>query len=456
MINATNTNIISNVKINNIDVSGLTKQEAEEKIQKQVDSIMEEPIKLKHGDIERTITLNQMELSVDVQDKVYEACTLGRDKNIIVNNYKILEVMFFGENIDLSYEFNNEITESIYSNLDDEWQDKFVDNSYYIDDDKLIISKGKEGVIIDNEALQEKINNLITDRIQGIKTNEIEIPTITKQPENIDLEKIKNEIYKEPKDASYDENTEILTPHVNGVDFKISIEEAQKILEEEKEEYEIPLQITTPNVTTDKLGEEAFPEKLASFSTRYDASNKNRATNIELASEEINGTVLLPGEIFSFNGTVGPRTKSKGYLLAGAYSAGELVESYGGGVCQVSSTVYNTALYANLEIVERYNHSSVVSYVNAGLDATVSYGGKDFKFKNSRTNAIMLKADAKNGILTIEVWGIPEEEEYEIELTSKVTDVIVRDTKYVYDSKLRKRRRSSSNFRSRRSKEHSI
>lgn len=456
MINATNTNIISNVKINNIDVSGLTKQEAEEKIQKQVDSIMEEPIKLKHGDIERTITLNQMELSVDVQDKVYEACTLGRDKNIIVNNYKILEVMFFGENIDLSYEFNNEITESIYSNLDDEWQDKFVDNSYYIDDDKLIISKGKEGVIIDNEALQEKINNLITDRIQGIKTNEIEIPTITKQPENIDLEKIKNEIYKEPKDASYDENTEILTPHVNGVDFKISIEEAQKILEEEKEEYEIPLQITTPNVTTDKLGEEAFPEKLASFSTRYDASNKNRATNIELAAEEINGTILIPDENFSFNGTVGPRTKAKGYLLAGAYSAGELVESYGGGICQVSSTLYNTVLYANLEIVERYNHSSVVSYVKSGLDATVSYGSKDFKFKNSRKYAIKIKAEAKNGILTIEIWGIPEEEEYEIELTSEVTDVIVRDTKYVYDSKLRKRRRSSSNNRSRWSKKHSI
>lgn len=100
--------------------------------------------------------------------------------------------------------------------------------------------------------------------------------------------------------------------------------------------------------------------------------------------------------------------------------------------------MYNTVLYANLEIVERYNHSSVVSYVDPGRDATVSYGSKDFKFKNSRTYAIKIKAEAKNGILTIEIWGIHEKEELDIELTSEVTDVIICNTKYVYDSSLRK------------------
>ncbi len=438
LINATNSNIINNVTINNIDVSGLTKEEAEEKLQELINSIMQDQIILKHGEYEKIVTLEQMELKVDIQDRVYEACTIGRDKNIILNNYKILEVMFFGENIDLNYSFNEEIVQSIYSNLDDEWEDKFIDNSYYIDGDRLIIVKGKTGVVIDEEALKKNINNLISEKIQGKEINELEIPTITKTPGEINLEEIRNEIYKEAQNASYDEATETLTTHVNGVDFGITIDEAKELLKEDKEEYEIPLKITQPEITTDELGEEAFPEMLSSFSTRYDASNKNRSTNIELASEEINGTVLLPGETFSFNGTVGPRTKAKGYLLAGAYSAGELVESYGGGVCQVSSTIYNTALYANLEIVERYNHSSVVSYVKNGLDATVSYGGKDFKFKNSRSYAIRIKAEAKNGILTIEIWGIPEKEEYEIELTSEVTDVIVRNTKYVYDSSLAK------------------
>ncbi len=424
--------------INNIDVSGLSKQEAIDKIQTAVDSIMEDEIILKHGEYEITVTLNQMELEVNVQEKVVEACQIGRSGNIITNNYEILRTLIYGKNVELDFTFNDEIVQSIYSTLDEDWEDKFINNSYYIEDDTLIIVRGTSGIVIDEEALQEAVEELIIEKIQGIEVNEIEIPVITKNPEEIDLEEIRNEIYKEAQNASYDEETSTLTTHVNGVDFAITIEEAEELLKEDKEEYEIPLEITIPEVTTEQLGEEAFPEQLASFSTRYDASNTNRSTNIELAAEAINGTVLLPGETFSFNGVVGPRTKAKGYLLAGAYSAGELVETYGGGVCQVSTTIYNAVLYANLEIVERYNHSSVVSYVNCGRDATVSYGSKDFKFKNSRNYAIMIKAEAKNGILTIEIWGIKEEEEYEIEITSEVTEVITYSTKYVYDSSLAK------------------
>lgn len=438
LINATNSKIIKGVKINNIDVSGLERNEAEKKLEEIVNGIMDTPIILKHKQYEKTITLKQLELNVDVREKVYQACTIGRKENIVLNNYKILNTLIFGENLDFEFTFNSEIEKSIYNNLDDEWEDKFIDNGYYIEEDSLIIVKGKEGVLIDEKVLKDKINYFIRQRIEGKEINEIDIPVINKKPEEIDVEKIRNEIYKEATDASYDEATSTLHTHINGVDFKISIEEAKQVLEEDKEEYTIPLEITVPNITTEKLGEEAFPEKLASFSTRYDASNINRANNIELACKAIDGTILLPGDRFSFNGVVGPRTKAKGYMLAGAYSAGELIESYGGGVCQVSSTVYNTALYANLEIIERYNHSAVVSYVDAGRDATVSYGSRDFKFKNSRTYAIKLKASAKNGILTVEIWGIPEKEEYVIELSSEITDVMVYNVKYIYDKKLDK------------------
>ena len=436
LLNSGNSNIINNIRINNIDVSGLNQVQAEEKIQNKISAIMNDKIVLKHREHEKEITLKQIEFTTNLKDKVYEACTIERNKNIIENNYKILNTIIKGENLDLTFKFNDKIVNSIYSNLDEEWEDKFVDNSYYIEDDKLIIVKGTAGVVINKEELQTKLNELIINKIQGKDINEIDIPTQTNEPELINIEKIREEIYKEAKDASYDKKTSTLQTHVEGVDFAITMDEAKEILQEDKDEYQIPLQITKPDITTDKLGEEAFPEQLSSFSTRYDASNVNRATNIELAVNAINGKVLLPGETFSFNGTVGPRTKAKGYLLAGAYSAGELVESYGGGVCQVSSTIYDSVLYANLEIVQRSNHSSVVSYVDPGLDATVSYGSKDFKFKNSRKYAIKIKAEAKNGILTVQIWGIPEEEEYEIELSSEVTEVIPCNTKYVYDSSL--------------------
>lgn len=456
LINATNSNIINGISINNIEVSGLSKSEAEEKLQKIINDIMEDRIILKHGEHEKIVTLKQMELEVDVIDKVYEACTTGRNGNIISNNYKILEIMLNGKNIDLSFKFNNEIAQSIYNSLDEEWEDKFIENSYFVDGDKLEVIRGKTGVIINKEELEKQIKNLVKEKIEGKKVKEINIPTITKNPEEFNLEKIKTEIYKEPKNASYDKSTSTLYPHTDGIDFGISIEEAKEILKEDKEEYEIPLKITKPEITTEKLGEEAFPNVLGTFSTRYDASNKNRSTNLELACEAIDGKILLPGERFSFNGVVGPRTKAKGYLLAGAYSAGELVESYGGGVCQVSTTIYNTALFANLEIVERYNHSLPVSYVNAGRDATVSYGSRDFKFKNSRQYAIKLKAEAKNGILKIEILGIKEKEELEIELTSEVTDTIPCTTKYVHDSSLAVRSRGSSNTGSKWCKKYSI
>lgn len=261
-----------------------------------------------------------MELQVDTREKVFDACKIGRDKNIILNNYKILQTMLFGENLDFNITFNEEIVKSIFNTLDEEWEDKFIDNEYYIEGDSLIIVKGDKGVVIDENALREKIKDIVRQSIEGKEINEIEIPIITKTPEEIDAQKIRNEIYREAKDASYDEATSTLHTHVNGIDFKISIDEAKELLKEEKKEYVIPLEITVPNITTEKLGEEAFPEKLASFSTRYDASNVNRSTNIELACKAIDGTILLPGDRFSFNGVVGARTKAKGYLLAGAYS----------------------------------------------------------------------------------------------------------------------------------------
>ena len=360
----------------------------------------------------------------------------GRDSNIIANNYQIINILFNGQNLELDVKFNEEILKSIFSNLDSEWNETFVDNTYYIDKDKLIIVRGKTGVIVDEEALKEKLINLVHDRIEGKQIKEIEIPVITKEPGEIDIEQIQKEVYKEAKDASYDRDNAKLNVHSNGIEVGISVEEAKEILSIEQEEYQIPLKITVPAITTDMLGEEAFPNVLGSFSTRYDASNKSRATNIELACEAINGKVLMPGEVFSFNGTVGNTTAAKGYMLAGAYSAGELVQNYGGGVCQVSSTIYNVALYANLEIVERYNHSAVVSYVDPGRDATISYGSRDFKFKNNREYAVKLNARATNGILEVEIRGIFEKEEYEIEIVSEKTETIPCNVKYKYDSNL--------------------
>ena len=433
---STNSKIMNRVTINDIKVSGLSKTEAINKFNEIIKNISDDEIVFKHGDYEKTFTLSQIDFKTDMNDKIHEACMIGRESNIFSNNYKILKVLITGENLDLNFSFNEEVLKSFFSNLDDEWEGKFVDNSYYIDGDKLVITKGSIGDVIDEDTLRQDLINLVYNKITGEDVNTIDIPVITKEPSKIDLAKIQTEIYKEPKDASLDKLSGKLSVQSNGIDFGISIEEAENILLKEESEYIIPLKITKPSITTDMFGEDAFPDILAKFSTRYDSSNINRATNLDLAASTIDGTVLLPGERFSFNNIVGPTTASKGYKLAGAYSAGELVENYGGGICQVSSTIYDTALYANLKIVERHNHSSVVSYLDPGLDATISYGSKDLKFENSRNYAIKINARATNGILEVEIMGISEENEYEIELVSKTNDIILCDTKYKYDSSL--------------------
>ena len=208
------------------------------------------------------------------------------------------------------------------------------------------------------------------------------------------------------------------------------MEEAKRIISEEKEEYEIPLKITKPKVKTEDLGDKIFKQTLSKYTTIYDAGNKSRANNIALACKTINGTIILPGETFSYNKVLGNTTKEKGYQLGGAYVGGKVVKAYGGGICQVSTTLYNSVLYANLEIVERYNHSYAVSYVPAGRDATVSYGGKDFKFKNNRKYPIKIVANAKNGVVNISLKGIKEDKEYDIEISSSVLSTTPFETTY--------------------------
>ena len=265
----------------------------------------------------------------------------------------------------------------------------------------------------------------------------IEIPTETIKPSSIDLVQIRSEIYKEAQDAYISENPTTVHADITGIDFAISMEEAKQILAENEKEYIIPLKITKPNITLKELGKEAFPNKLATYTTRYNPTNRNRSNNVELSTKKINGVILMPEEVFSYNKTVGERTITKGYKEAGAYAGGKVIQDVGGGVCQTSSTLYNVALLANLEIVDRTNHQFLTSYVAEGRDATVTWGGIDFKFKNTRTYPIKIEAKAKNGVCEMSIYGIEEKKEYKVEIQSVVKTYIPYTTKYEYDSNLK-------------------
>ncbi len=153
---------------------------------------------------------------------------------------------------------------------------------------------------------------------------------------------------------------------------------------------------------------------MASFYTDVAAGNPDRAHNIKLGATAINAILLAPGDIFSFNEVVGEASAAKGYRYAPVIVGDELVPGLGGGLCQVSTTLYNAALLANLEIVERHNHSMPISYIPLGRDATVATGSLDLKFRNNRDHYILIGAELKNLRLTFRLFGPPMEEKIEI------------------------------------------
>ncbi|MEL7568167.1 MAG: VanW family protein [Dehalobacterium sp.] len=156
---------------------------------------------------------------------------------------------------------------------------------------------------------------------------------------------------------------------------------------------------------------EQIPQKMGSFITYFNPADKSRTQNLKLAAAAINDIQVEAGKTFSFNETVGPRSPERGYKEATIFVNKQKVEGYGGGVCQVSTTLYNAVQNAGLLIVERHPHSLPVPYVPLGKDATVNYGTKDFKFKNDKERAITIKATVDNNKLTVEIYffpGLPE------------------------------------------------
>ena len=433
ILNINNNNILNGVKIEGIDVSGLSREEAKAKIETVYNAKKEEDIILKYNDFETTISQDILETNYDLDKAVNEAISLGKDGNIITNNYNILFALLGKKNIKVDMSINEEQIKDEIENIQTNIPGPIIEPDYYVENDKLIITPGQEGIKISVDNLINRIKNTL--KTASSNQQYIEIPMDNVWPDKIDIEKIHDEIYKEVQDAYLTENPITIHPEVEGVDF--DIEEAKKILENDSEQYEIPLKITKPNVTMEQIGAEAFPNKISFYSTRYDGGDVNRSTNLELACEKINDVIVLPGETFSYNKTLGERSKAAGYKTAKVYENGEVVDGIGGGICQISSTLYNAVLKANLEIVERRNHQFITSYVEEGRDATVAYGVTDFKFKNSRKYAIKIKASASNGVATIEIFGIKEEVEYQISFDTKTISTIPYTVKYIDDNTLK-------------------
>ena len=417
--NMNNQNIVKGVSILGIDISGLSKEEATEKINNTILENIPSEIKLKHNDYETSIDTNSLEISIDVPSAVNSAYNIGRSGNILQDDWTILTTMFSNVNIEPVFNINEEQLKTALNDISTKLPDAVIQSSYYIEDSNLILTKGKTGNVVNVEEMSNYIINEI--KSLSLKDKTLKIITQEENPSELDIDAIHSEIYKEASNAYYTQNPYAVYPSENGLDFAISVDEAKALLQTEQEEYTIPLKTLYPEVTTNMIGTEAFPDLLSTFKTTYSTRDRDRTTNLTLAANKINGTVVMPGETFSYNTVVGERTIAAGYKEAPIYVSGEVVDGLGGGICQITSTLYNAVVSANLEIVERSNHQFVPSYVSASRDATVVYGSIDFKFKNNRDYPIKLVCSVSNGVAKFDIYGLKTADDYDVEISSRIT-----------------------------------
>ncbi|MCI9120697.1 MAG: hydrolase [Oscillibacter sp.] len=270
---------------------------------------------------------------------------------------------------------------------------------YEMEDASIRITKPANGLAIDPESLAEALEKAIA---QGAEKASVSFDTLEAQP--VSVQQIHDEVAGEMKNAGYDAATNSIIPEQPGADFDVAA--AQKALNAAApgETVTVPAQIQQPEITAEDLKAVLFRDLLGECTTHV-GGTAARINNVRLASAAFDGTVLNSGDVFSYNGTVGQRTAAKGYKAAPAYVQGETVDEIGGGVCQPSSTLYYACLLSNMEITERYAHRYIPAYITRGMDATVSWGGPDYKFTNNTAYPVRISAKYSGGNLTVQLWG---------------------------------------------------
>lgn len=369
------------------------------------------------GGISFTVNPVDAGLALTMEDAVEKTCAYGRDGGKFSVLYKYIECLM--KPLDIN-DANTSVSQEYISSRIEEGQrllSEYVGTEPYSVDLKageLRAVKGAGNLELEPVGLYNAIVSAIKDGVPEIVYN-----VVTREPVMPDFAAIHSELAKEMVNAKYsDDGRYSVIDETIGCEFDVGNAVSIWNSTQTAETAVIPLNVTWPDVTGDELRARLYNDLLGTCTTYYPLSSDERINNVNLCASKVNGTILYPGDLFSYNNTVGERTEAAGFKYAAAYSDGEVVEELGGGACQVSSTIYCSTLYARLETVERTCHQFEVAYFDQlGLDATVSWPEPDFKFRNNKTYPIKIAAtcDNEERSLTVEIWGTAEDD-YTVEL----------------------------------------
>lgn len=395
-------NVFPGVTVGTIPVGGMSRSAAVDKIEKESGALYEgQSVSVTIYETTYDIPVEDVLQSVDSEQSAANAFAVGRTGNPFVRMWNVIKAAAGQNEAQIAATVDEDGLTQALEDIASKALTEPVEPTWEIGTDTMTIYAGKPGVNFDSAAVEQVLDEKI--RLMDFEPYEVSVE-LSETPQ-IDIDKIAEQVIGDPVSATVSkEDGKTIIPEKVGVQF--DVEEARAIIGDgSAASYEIPVTTTAAKVTAEKLEEVLFRDTLASCSTSLNEGNVPRTNNVRLASAAINGTILNPGEEFSYNNVVGERTTERGYQSAGAYSGNEIIDEVGGGVCQPSSTLYMAVLRADLEVTQRVNHSFTVAYTPLGEDATVSWGGPDFCFKNDTDYPIKILAEQSNGQLTMTIVG---------------------------------------------------
>ena len=414
--------IYPNVFVAGINVGGMTSEEAVAAVADAVAaSYSSATLDVQLPDRTLSFTPDQTNVALDADEAIAEAMAYGRSGNPFSAVLNYFSCRSNERYIDLQTVLNLD-TDYIRNRIDELAQEVETTLSpSKVDVNEaagtITVQVGYPDRQLDTEGLYEAVYNaFMNSDFTTLTWDYQETPC-----ELVDLTPYYEQYCTEVQNAEYDEETHTISEEVPGYGFDLEAAQQQLATAEPGSTVVIQMEDIEPEVTKLDLSSEMFGTALHKVSTKY-AVNSNRTNNLDLACKAINGTILNPGEIFSFNDVVGERTAAKGYLPATVFVSGGASESeLGGGVCQVASSIYYCSLFLNLEQVHREPHMYVVDYVDYGMDATVYWGSIDYQFKNTLDYPIKIQANIDGGTVNITFWG-PEELDFVVETDYEILE----------------------------------
>lgn len=415
--------ILDNVYVADINLGGTTKEAAKSTLESALKSKYAEPVmvvRVEGEQIQIDPTVSGFRLDLDAA--VQAAYAYGRSgseeqqqkeqMHALQNSFVVEPSVYIALNTNAIQNQLNVLGEKFSSKLSQsscEVVGQMPSLAESAEDTKgltLVVHLGTPEYGLDMEVLYHQVLHAY---YSGTFLVEAECPAIDPAP--LDLQPIFDEYFVAPVDATMDPHSFEVTEATYGYGFDLDAVQSMVDSAAFGQTLEIPFEKIQPEVLSESLSSVLFRDVLGTY-TASSASDTNRDTNLALACKAIDGIVLYPGEKFSYNNALGERTEANGYKPGASYSGNETVYTIGGGICQVSSSLYYCALLADLEIVERECHAFAPAYMPIGIDATVNWGTLDFVFRNTMSYPICIEATASGGSVTVSIIGTDDRNYY--------------------------------------------